>query len=166
MRRFIPVVIFLVVVSSVFAGMTFTPGGLGGGLEWEPVEGTYENLVIKGSPSEFDADDPDWGVEFVTIYPDEETGEFPTSYVISPSFIVLPNDCISCQLCIAQCPVDAIEMDTDGKAIIDPEFCISCGLCASACPTDAIFAPSSSTHFVLFGVDENGELVPIQEMTQ
>ena len=163
MRRLIPMVV-LAAASAAFAGLTFTPGGLRGGLEWEPVEGDYQYLVIMGSPEEYDADDPAWGVEFGSVYPDEETGTFPTSYVISPAFIILPDRCIADQLCLRQCPVNAIDLDTEGKAIIEPGLCISCGLCAVVCPTDAIFAPSSSTYWVLFGADADGELVPLQEL--
>ena len=164
MRRLITAMLLLGVSSMAMAGLAFTPGGLGGGLEWSPVEGDFQCLVIMGSPDPYDADDPTWGVEFGRVYPDEETGEFPTSFVVPPAFIVLPDLCIADQICLRQCPVNAIDLDTEGKAVIDPTICISCGLCAPVCPTNAIFAPSASTHWVLLGEDAEGELVLIQEM--
>lgn len=54
------------------------------------------------------------------------------------------QQCISCSLCLAVCPSDAISY-VDGKAFIDKDKCIDCGLCAGAdeevfagCPVEAI----------------------------
>jgi ferredoxin len=54
------------------------------------------------------------------------------------------QQCISCGLCLAVCPSDAISY-VDGKAFIDKDKCIDCGLCAGAeeevfagCPVEAI----------------------------
>jgi Na+-translocating ferredoxin:NAD+ oxidoreductase RNF subunit RnfB len=48
--------------------------------------------------------------------------------------------CISCTLCVKQCPVMAISMQDD-LAVIDYDKCIVCGLCAKVCPTKAIVDP-------------------------
>ena len=50
---------------------------------------------------------------------------------------VLSDTCMGCQICVAECPVGAIEM-VDGTALIDPETCIGCGKCKEVCPVDAI----------------------------
>lgn len=44
--------------------------------------------------------------------------------------------CTGCGICVAECPADSIEMQSDG-AVIDEESCIRCGICHNVCPTDA-----------------------------
>ena len=41
---------------------------------------------------------------------------------------IIPDKCIGCQICVAECPVGAIVM-SDGVALIDPEVCVGCGKC-------------------------------------
>lgn len=47
--------------------------------------------------------------------------------------------CIACQICVKNCPVDAIGFENN-LAKIDYELCINCGICAEKCPTGAIFS--------------------------
>lgn len=46
-------------------------------------------------------------------------------------------DCRQCQMCIKNCPEEAISM-ADGSAYIDPDKCIGCGECISVCNFDVI----------------------------
>ncbi len=47
--------------------------------------------------------------------------------------------CKGCEICVAFCPKEVLEMDDDGKALwAHPENCISCGLCELRCPDIAI----------------------------
>jgi ferredoxin len=151
----------LLLCSVAAADMEFTPGTRGV-VEWSPVEGEYEALVLKVSDVEYDGDYLDWGALLADLEKDGE-GDFPASFEVPAAFIVKPADCIGCQLCIAPCPTSAIRM-VDGKAVIDVSLCIACGLCAAACPTNAIIAPSSSSHFVLFGVDVEADYTVLEEI--
>jgi electron transfer flavoprotein alpha subunit len=50
---------------------------------------------------------------------------------------ILPDKCMGCQICVAECPVGAIEM-SGSVALIDSEVCIGCGKCFDVCPVGAI----------------------------
>ncbi len=59
-------------------------------------------------------------------------------------YTVKQDRCISCNLCVINCPVEAIKME-GGVAKIDEELCIGCGICEdgndsdfTGCPVDAI----------------------------
>lgn len=59
------------------------------------------------------------------------------SKIFKPFHKVQTDVCIGCQICIPECPVDAITLK-NGKAFIDSEKCINCGICAQKCPVKAI----------------------------
>ncbi len=47
--------------------------------------------------------------------------------------------CKGCEICVAFCPKQVLEMDDFGKACWEhPEKCINCGLCELRCPDLAI----------------------------
>ena len=46
------------------------------------------------------------------------------------------DECISCGVCVDECPVGAIS-EGDDKYVIDPELCTDCGACAEICPVEA-----------------------------
>lgn len=50
---------------------------------------------------------------------------------------IVGKGCTACQMCIRNCPVNAISM-VDGSAYIDPSICIGCGECVSICRYDVI----------------------------
>lgn len=59
------------------------------------------------------------------------------------AYQVDPTKCIACHTCVGACPVCAISIGDDSKAVIDPAKCISCGTCAAICPVQAI-APAAA----------------------
>ncbi|NOQ22369.1 MAG: 4Fe-4S dicluster domain-containing protein [Candidatus Aegiribacteria sp.] len=164
MKTLIPAVI-LVLVSTVTASLTFSQDAGGSVIQWDPFEGSYDSLVLRCSETVYETEDPGWGIVLATVYPDS-SGEFPASVQIPGAFIVDPDKCIACGICINQCPTDAITEDIDGKAVIDPDLCIACGICANVCPVDAIFVPSSGLYYGLFGVYEESVEEFIQESVQ
>ena len=53
------------------------------------------------------------------------------------AYVIDKEKCIGCGACVGACPVEAITMSDDGKAVIDAEKCISCGTCVAVCPVGA-----------------------------
>lgn len=59
-------------------------------------------------------------------------------------WVIFPELCKGCGLCIEKCPRDAIvwssELGTYGtpRVALNPENCKSCGICATYCPDAAI----------------------------
>jgi len=50
---------------------------------------------------------------------------------------VISDDCVGCETCVPECPVEAISM-VDDKALIDQDKCTQCQTCVEVCPTEAI----------------------------
>ncbi|MBE5858552.1 MAG: 4Fe-4S dicluster domain-containing protein [Butyrivibrio sp.] len=46
--------------------------------------------------------------------------------------------CVTCGVCAAQCPREAINIYKGCYAVVDVIKCVGCGLCEKACPTGSI----------------------------
>jgi ferredoxin len=49
---------------------------------------------------------------------------------------IITDECIMCDLCVAECPENAI-VAGDPLYEIDPNLCNDCGNCAEVCPVEA-----------------------------
>ena len=47
--------------------------------------------------------------------------------------VIEQDKCVSCGMCIKNCPENAISYNKDKKAVIDYEKCIGCGQCVASC---------------------------------
>jgi len=46
--------------------------------------------------------------------------------------------CTGCEICVGECPVEAIELKADNVAEINETKCIRCGRCHDVCPQEAV----------------------------
>lgn len=46
--------------------------------------------------------------------------------------------CEGCENCVEICPMNAVSLSDEQKAVVDEFHCIGCGLCVSHCPAEAI----------------------------
>lgn len=78
-----------------------------------------------------------------------------------------PGKCINCNICVSECPADAISLN---PLVIDADKCIGCGTCIGVCPQQCFKVPWGSTDKSVFmerlceyakGIAENYDLVYI-----
>lgn len=71
--------------------------------------------------------------------------------VVNAEFLpqINPDKCIGCELCVKQCPTQALEMADDLPVVANPKACDYNGVCQEICPTEAI----SLIYELIFAVD-------------
>jgi len=61
-----------------------------------------------------------------------------------------PDNCNGCARCVADCPYQAVLLNSLGKAEVLPLRCAACGICAGACPSST---PFRSARELASGID-------------
>ncbi|MFY9116120.1 MAG: DUF362 domain-containing protein [Bacteroidales bacterium] len=51
--------------------------------------------------------------------------------------VIARENCIGCNVCVANCRHKAVTLDAERKAVIDYEICVGCGQCIAVCQYDA-----------------------------
>ncbi|AJE47098.1 4Fe-4S dicluster domain-containing protein [Celeribacter indicus] len=60
--------------------------------------------------------------------------------------LVSASRCVTCDLCIAVCPMNVFDRAEDGLPVIArQEDCQTCYLCEAHCPTDALYVAAERT---------------------
>ncbi|KZX16576.1 ferredoxin [Methanobrevibacter cuticularis] len=61
-------------------------------------------------------------------------------YEVDDKFITISPRCVRCDLCVEECPVDAISSSNVVKRSRIKENCVKCEICAQTCPVSCIYA--------------------------
>src|SRR6516165_11648784 len=95
--------------------------------------------------------------------PDERTQEAMTHTVCQPCYDCKYTDCV------AVCPVECFYQD-DMMLYIDPNDCIDCEACVPECPVEAIFTeanvPPQWTHYTPLNAEKSAALKDTGHITE
>ena len=61
-------------------------------------------------------------------------------------FITISPECVRCNLCVEECPVDAIAEAKSTKPAKILENCVKCEICAQTCPVKSINVTESTSY--------------------
>jgi electron transport complex protein RnfB len=64
------------------------------------------------------------------------------------------ESCIDCGKCAERCPMKAMTVDEDDKAVYKRENCLGCGLCVTTCPTDSLILERKPDDQLMLPQDE------------
>ena len=67
------------------------------------------------------------------------------NYVVEDKFITVSPECVRCNLCAKECPVDAIEDSTLARTAKVLNKCVKCEICAQTCPIRCIHVMESTS---------------------
>ncbi|WJI08729.1 4Fe-4S dicluster domain-containing protein [Methanobacterium sp. CWC-01] len=71
---------------------------------------------------------------------------------LEDKFITISPECVRCNLCAVECPVDAIQEATTNRPARILDNCVKCEICAQTCPVGAVHVMESTSQ-----VDEDVE---------
>jgi len=64
---------------------------------------------------------------------------------LEDKFITISPECVRCNLCFEECPVDAIQEATSNRQARILDNCVKCEICAQTCPVAAIHVIESTS---------------------
>lgn len=73
------------------------------------------------------------------------TGEIEDC-ILDDKFITISPECVRCNLCVEECPVNAIEDSKSARPARILDNCVKCEICAQTCPVNCIHVIESSAH--------------------
>lgn len=103
-----------------------------------------ENEVILKSV-DLDDDIEDFNVDI---------GEFKSN----ESFMAISPRCVRCNLCVEECPVNAISDSTYSRRARISDGCVKCEICVETCPVSAIYIFEAEASI---NKDDDGEVQPL-----
>ena len=74
--------------------------------------------------------------------------------VFQQKFITISPECIRCNLCVEECPVEAISPSESTKSPKILENCVKCEICAETCPVKSVKVIES-----ISSIDEDVNLI-------
>ena len=73
------------------------------------------------------------------------TGEIEDC-ILNDKFITISPECVRCNLCVEECPVNAIEDSKFARPAKILDNCVKCEICAQTCPVSCIHVIESTSH--------------------
>lgn len=65
---------------------------------------------------------------------------------LNEKFITISPECVRCNLCVEECPVNAIDDSKFTKPAKILDNCVKCEICAQSCPVNCIHVIESTSH--------------------
>ncbi|MDD3754048.1 MAG: 4Fe-4S binding protein [Methanobacterium sp.] len=66
--------------------------------------------------------------------------------IMDDKIITIAPECVRCNLCVEECPVNAIEDSKSTKPARILDNCVKCEICAQTCPVNCIHVIESTAH--------------------
>ncbi|RBQ23791.1 Polyferredoxin protein MvhB [Candidatus Methanobinarius endosymbioticus] len=78
----------------------------------------------------------------------DDIGDFEVNigaYEVEDKFITISPRCVRCDLCVEECPVDAISHSNIVKRSRIQDNCVKCNICVQTCPISCIYAMGTTS---------------------
>ena len=69
---------------------------------------------------------------------EEDISDEIEAFSVSNRFIKITSNCVRCNLCVEECPVNAIDKSNAMKTVKITDSCVKCDICSQTCPVGCI----------------------------